>query len=132
MHDLMHDPQSGPMTAPPIARIILYVRDIPAVATFYQRLFGMIPLPGATAGWLELASPSGGCTIALHQAAKSQKSGAAIKIAFAVPDVQAFASTAESQGFPFGPIHHAENFHFANAKDPAGNSISISSRGLTP
>jgi predicted enzyme related to lactoylglutathione lyase len=118
------------MDAPPIARIILYVRDIPAVAVFYQSLFGMTPLPGAPQGWLELQSPSGGCTIALHQAAKSQKSGAAIKLVFAIPDVPAFVAQAARNGFHFGPIHHPEDFAFANAKDPAGNSISVSSRGL--
>jgi hypothetical protein len=45
--------------APPIVRVILYVRDIPKVAAFYQRHFGLIPQPGATSGWLELANPSG-------------------------------------------------------------------------
>ena len=63
-----------------ITRVILYVPDIPKVAAFYQRFFGMQPLPGAMKAWVELNSPSGGCTIALHQAAKSQKSGAAMKL----------------------------------------------------
>jgi hypothetical protein len=62
------------MSGPPIARVILYVKDIQAVAAFYERFFNMTPQPGSTEGWLELASSSGGCTIALHQAAKSQKS----------------------------------------------------------
>ncbi len=43
------------MTSPPIARIILYVKDIPAVAGFYERFFNMTPLAGAAKGWLELA-----------------------------------------------------------------------------
>ena len=90
----------------------------------------MKPLPGAMDGWLELASPSGGCTIALHRAAKSQKSGAAIKLVFAVKNVQAFVRESQKQGLQFGVIHRADGFEFANAKDPAGNSISISSRGL--
>jgi predicted enzyme related to lactoylglutathione lyase len=116
--------------APPIVRVILYVRDIPKVAAFYQRLFGLIPQPGATPGWLELASPSGGCGIALHQAAISQKSGAAMKLVFAVADVRAFKAAAEKQGLKFGVIHDTGEHEFCNAKDPAGNSISISSRGL--
>jgi predicted enzyme related to lactoylglutathione lyase len=113
-----------------IARVILYVRDIPKVTAFYERFFGMKPLPGAEKGWLELGCPSGNCTIALHQAAKSQKSGAAMKLVFAVKDVQAFVRESEAGGLHFGPIHCAEGFEFANAKDPAGNSISVSSRGL--
>ena len=118
------------MTGPSIARIILYVKDIPAVAAFYERFFGMTPLPGASDGWLELTSASGGCTIALHKAAKSQKSGAAMKLVFAVADVQAFVQAKGQEGLKFGVIHRAEGFEFCNAKDPGGNSISISSRGL--
>src|SRR5262245_33773572 len=67
----------------PISRIILYVRDIPKVAAFYQQHFGLKPLPGADDGWLELAAANG-LHIALHQAAKSQKRGSEIKIVFAV------------------------------------------------
>lgn len=118
------------MIAPPVARVILYVRDIPKVAAFYERFFGLTALPGATSGWLELASPSGGCTVALHQAAKSQKSGAAMKLVFAVADVPAFVKAKAKEGLVFGPIHRAKDFAYANAKDPAGNSISVSSRGL--
>ena len=113
-----------------VARVILYVRNIAKVAAFYERFFNMKPLPGAMDGWLELASPSGGCTIALHRAAKSQKSGAAIKLVFAVKNVQAFVRESQKQGLQFGVIHRADGFEFANAKDPAGNSISISSWGL--
>ena len=117
------------MSGPPIARVILYVRDIPTVAAFYERFFNMKPVPGATDDWLELSN-SGGCTIALHQAAKSQKGGSAIKLVFAVADVEAFVRTREQDGLKFGVIHRPDGFEFANAKDPAGNSISISSRGL--
>ena len=113
-----------------IARVILYVRDVPKVAAFYERFFGMKPLPGADDGWLELTCPSGSCAIALHRAAKSQKSGAAMKLVFAVKDVEAFVRESEKKGLRFGAIHRPDGFEFSNAKDPAGNSISVSSRGL--
>lgn len=118
--------------APPVTRLILYVKDIPKVAAFYQRHFKMTELPGASAGWLELASPNGGAILSLHQAAKSQKSGAAIKITFAVHDVAAFKAAQEKQGLKLGAIHDTGTHQFANGKDPNGNSISVSSRGLTP
>ena len=118
------------METPRIARVILYVKDIPKVAAFYERHFGMSALPGSTDGWLELASPSGGCTLALHQASVAQKSGAAMKIAFGVADVRAFKSAREPDGLKFGAVHAVDDFEFSNAKDPAGNSIQISSRGL--
>jgi predicted enzyme related to lactoylglutathione lyase len=114
----------------PIVRVILYVKNIPKVADFYQRHFGLCPLPSSEKGWLEMAGETGGCAIALHQASAAQKSGAAIKLVFGVADVRKFKTEREQQGLKFGPIHVAGNFEFANAKDPAGNSIQISSRGL--
>ena len=42
------------VSAPRIARIILYVKNIPRVADFYERFFNMRMLPGATNGWKEL------------------------------------------------------------------------------
>jgi len=118
------------MAGPAIARVILYVRDIAKVSAFYERHFGMTPIPSTEKGWLELATVSGDCTIALHQAAVSQKSGAAMKLVFAVADVRAFKRARERDGLKFGVVHEAAGFEFANAKDPAGNSIQISSRGL--
>jgi predicted enzyme related to lactoylglutathione lyase len=113
-----------------IARIILYVRDIPKVSDFYQRHFGFKPLPATEPGWLELNSPSGGCSIALHQASVAQKRGSEIKIVFGVKDVRAFKANREANGLKFGVIHDTGAFQFSNAKDPAGNSVQISSRGI--
>jgi predicted enzyme related to lactoylglutathione lyase len=113
---------------PPIAGIILYVKDIPKVSAFYQKHFGFTVLPGCLVGWQQLISPNGGCGLALHQAAKSQKSGAAMKIVFGVPDVKRFITERRQHGLEFGPVHEAKGICFANAKDPAGNSISISDR----
>jgi hypothetical protein len=106
------------------------VKDLSTVADFYQRHFGMKPLPSEEPGWLELESDSGGCTIALHQAASTQKSGAAMKVVFGVSNVRQFIKEREADGLKFGPVHTPGKFEFANVKDPAGNSISISSRGL--
>ena len=114
----------------PVSRIILYVRDIPKVAAFYQTHFGLRPLPRAEAGWLELDAPRGGCHIALHQAAVSQKRGSEIKIVFAVKDVAAFVRERAAFGLKFGVVHNAGSHQFANARDPAGNSIQVSNRGL--
>jgi predicted enzyme related to lactoylglutathione lyase len=113
----------------PLTALILYVRDIPKMARFYQLHFGYEAMPGNEPGWLELKAP-GGCTIALHQAAKSQKRGSEIKLVFAVRDVAAFRTRALRLGLKFGVMHEVRGFQFSNAKDPAGNSISISSRSL--
>ena len=114
-----------------IVRIILYVQEIPKVARFYERYFGMKPLPSDNKAWLELASVGGGCILALHQASRAQKSGAAIKIVFGVPDVHSFVLGCEKDGLKFGPVHEVGEFQFANVKDPAGSSVQVSNR-VTP
>jgi len=120
--------------SPPISRVILYVKNIARVAAFYEKFFGMKPIDSNEKGWLELQGPSGSCVIALHQASKAQKSGAAVKLVFGVTDVFAFKEEAARNGLKFGAVHvvrrDGANHEFTNAKDPAGNSISISSRGM--
>jgi predicted enzyme related to lactoylglutathione lyase len=114
----------------PIVRIILYVRDIQKVAAFYQKHFGLKPLPGAEDGWLEIGLPNGSCSIALHQAAASQKRGAEIKIVFGVKDVRGFRAERAAAGLKFGVVHTSVGHELSNAKDPAGDSIQISNRCL--
>ena len=114
----------------PVSRVILYVKDVASIAAFYQQHFGLKPLPGNEEGWVELSSGKRGCNIALHKATPSQKSGAAMKVVFGVSNVRKFIAEREADGLRFGPIHSAGEFEFANAKDPAGNSIQISGRGL--
>jgi predicted enzyme related to lactoylglutathione lyase len=116
------------MNTDTLTAVILYVRDLDAVAHFYQQHFGFVPGPATEAGWRELVAPDGGCTIALHRAAKSQKRGSEIKLVFAVRDVAAFRTKALRKGLKFGAVLDGPGFRFANAKDPAGNSISVSSR----
>lgn len=113
-----------------VSRVILFVKEVSRVSAFYQRHFGMKPLPGHEPGWVELSSGKRGCNIALHKAAAGRKGGAAVKVVFGVADVRAFVAERAADGLRFGPIHSAGDFEFANAKDPAGHSIQVSSRGM--
>jgi hypothetical protein len=58
---------------PRITRVIPYVKDIPSVAAFYERFFGMRPLPAGAVEWFELTSCTGGCTIAPIRRARRKK-----------------------------------------------------------
>lgn len=110
-------------------RILLYVRDVEAVAEFYRQLFGfqVVRQPGDRI--VELVPADGGASLMLHQAAKGQKAGqAVVKLVFDVEDVPAFCDRCAKMGLPFGPLHQADGYAFANSKDPAQNSISVSSR----
>ena len=112
-----------------ISRIILYVKDIKMVSEFYRKYFGFIPIDGLENGWLELSPSNGtGCYIALHKASKAQKSGSEIKISFYVSDVDGFIEKHKGGELKFGTVHEFNGIKLSNGKDPAGNSIQISSR----
>jgi predicted enzyme related to lactoylglutathione lyase len=116
------------MKAPPISRIILYVRDMPKIAAFYQRHFSSAARVSEKKNWIALISPAGGCMLVLLQASKGHKFGqSCIKIVFDVPDVGAYKEKCAKRGLKFGPIHHGEGYEYANARDPAKNLIQISS-----
>lgn len=119
------------MTPPAITRLILYTKRMDEMARFYARHFGYTAsqVPGDRI--VELVPQSGGAHLLLHPAAKGLREGqVAVKLVFDVPDVPAFCTQAADQGLEFGPIHQADGYQFANAKDPSNNSISVSSRAF--
>lgn len=112
----------------PIGRLVLYVQDVEATIRFYERHFGFVASREAGDRIVELVSQDGGANLMIHQAAKGQRSGQAlVKLVFDVEDVEGFCAKA---GLDFGPIHQADGYAYANAKDPNKNSISISSRAF--
>jgi predicted enzyme related to lactoylglutathione lyase len=118
-----------PMTTP-ISRIILFVQDVARVASFYERHFGLQRLESSEDGWLELSA--GSCNLALHRATtpSRERGRSPAKIVFAVKDVHGARERFAANGLKFGKVHEVNGFAFANARDPEGNPIQISSRGL--
>ncbi len=118
------------LPVPVLGRVLLYVRDIETVAEFYALHFGFRIHREEGDRVVELESPAGaGSNIMLHPLGRGRKGGQTIaKLVFDVPDVEAFCTQASEHGLPFGTVHKADGYVFANAKDPAGNAISISSR----
>lgn len=114
-----------------ISRIILFVRDVEGVAAFYAKHFGLLPLDRNEDGWLELSAE--GCNLALHRATTTsrERGRSPAKIVFAVADVHAAKKQFAAAGLKFGKVHEVDGFAFANARDPEGNPIQISSRGLS-
>jgi predicted enzyme related to lactoylglutathione lyase len=112
-------------------RVLIYSKDIAQMVDFYTRYFPFEAVSDADGRIVELRPQDGGCIIMLHLAAKSQRAGQSmVKLVFDVEDVAAFKARAAARGLKFGAIHQADGYAFANAKDPDGNSISISSRGF--
>lgn len=115
----------------PLSRVILYARDVEATVAFYERHFGfqVKRLPGDRI--VELVAAEAGANIMVHAAAKSVKTGqVTVKLVFDVEDVAAFSARSAANGLTFGPEHQADGYSFANAKDPSGNNIQVSSRAF--
>jgi hypothetical protein len=52
-----------------------------------------------------------------------------VKLVFDMEDVAGFCAGCKKNGLIFGVLHQADGYAFANARDPQGNAISVSSRG---
>ncbi len=114
----------------PLNRIVMYVKDIDETVRFYNRFFGFTSTAGPGDRIVELTAREG-ATLLLHQAAKGHRNGqSSVKLVFDVADVQGFCRRAEEDGLKFGPIHHADGYDYANAKDPSLNPVSVSSRAF--
>ncbi|WP_170416614.1 VOC family protein [Ruegeria atlantica] len=119
------------MTSPPVTRLILYVKDIDKMVRFYETHFGFSARQLEGDRIVELVPAEDGLRLLLHPASKAARQGqAAVKIVFDVADVAEFCRKAGRRGLKFGAIHQADGYSFANAKDPSGNSISVSSRAF--
>jgi hypothetical protein len=112
-----------------LTSITIYTRHIPEMVEFYGRHFGYTAFQRPGDRIVELRPPGAGTAIRLHLAGKAQKMGQVlVKLNFDVDDVAAFARAAKKRGLEFGPLHDGMGYVFANAKDPSGNSISITGR----
>ena len=116
---------------PQLGRVIIYTKRLDAVAEFYCRHFGFKELRLPDDRIVELVSPGDGANIMLHPMSKGRKEGQTLlKLVFDVEDVEEFCRRARKKGLDFGSIHQADGYCFANAKDPAKNSVSVSSRAF--
>ncbi|WP_300032845.1 VOC family protein [uncultured Roseobacter sp.] len=115
--------------SPTLSSILLYTRKTDEMAAFYCNHFGYTrhDLPGDRI--VELRPAAGGAVLLLHPASKGIRQGqAAVKLVFTIRDVPAFVAECAKRGLEFGALHKADGYVFANAKDPSGNSVSISGR----
>ncbi len=116
---------------PVLSRIMLYAKDVQATCDFYESHFCFIGQRDAGDRVVELMPASGGVIIMVHAVAKGVKTGqATVKLVFDIEDIEGFKEKSMAKGLAFGTIHKAKGYTFANAKDPDGNSISISSRAF--
>ncbi len=114
-----------------LTQIILYTKHIEKMVAFYSLHFGYTVHREENDRIVQLVSPVNSTDLLLHPAAKGTREGqVSVKLVFNVSDIRAFCAQAKENGLVFGPVHSADGYEFANAKDPSKNSISISSRYL--
>jgi catechol 2,3-dioxygenase-like lactoylglutathione lyase family enzyme len=112
-------------------RLILYARDVEQTVAFYERHFGFQVLRLTGDRIVELVALSGGANIMVHAAAKGVKTGqVTVKLVFDVEDVLGFCEKSARHGLVFSAEHPADGYSYANAKDPCGNNIQVSSRAF--
>ena len=114
-----------------IGRILLYVRDIEAVARFYVLHFGFRIHREAGDRIVELESPGVvGNNIMLHPLGRGRKIGQTVaKLVFDVPDVDAFCARAAEHGLEFGTIHKGEGYAFAKGIISNSAQVGVDSMG---
>ncbi len=114
-----------------LGRIIIYTKKIEEVADFYCKHFGFEELRFEGDRIVELVSQGSGSNILLHPLSAGRKEGQTlVKLVFDVEDVEAFCLYSKAHGLEFGSVHDADGYSFANTKDPAMNSVSVSSRAF--
>jgi len=115
----------------PLGRLIIYTKKIPEMVDFYCTHFEYEEVRKDGDRIIELQAKGQGATLMLHPASKGQKEGQSlVKLVFDVEDVPAFCDAARNRGLEFGPVHHADGYCFANAKDPSKNSVCVSGRAF--
>ncbi len=120
-----------PDVAASMGRIIIYTKRVEAMVDFYCLHFGFDVLRLEGDRIVELIPQAGGAHILLHPMGAGRKEGQTlVKLVFDVEDVARFCREAETRGLSFGTIHQADGYCFANTKDPAKNSVSVSSRAF--
>lgn len=117
--------------SPPLGRLIIYTSKVEDMVAFYCRHFGFEVLRLNGDRIVELISQVSGANILLHPMSEGRKEGQTlVKLVFDVDDVESFCRTAKERGLTFGSIHKADGYIYANAKDPAKNSVTVSSRAF--
>ncbi len=108
-------------------RIILYVRDVPALAAFYRDVIGL-PVLGDPddSGWVEL--DAGGIRLALHNGGAPREWKNAPRLVFAADDVAAARAMLIGRGASMGSLKIFGALHLCDGKDPEGNIFQISNR----
>jgi catechol 2,3-dioxygenase-like lactoylglutathione lyase family enzyme len=110
-----------------LRRVILFSPDVPALAHWYQEVFGLrIVELAADDGWAEL--DGGGCHLALHGGGSRRTRDCGHKLVFGARSVAATRRALVARGAKLGPVRRFGKLHLCDGRDPDGNVLQISNR----
>lgn len=113
----------------PLARIILFAVDLPALTAFYRDVLQLplLPDPGED-GWTEF--DAGGVALALHSGGKPKDARGATKLVFGTDNVEQTRALWVARGVTLADVQTFGELQFADGVDPEGNRLQISNRGV--
>jgi predicted enzyme related to lactoylglutathione lyase len=118
-----------------LGQAILFDHDASRMHAFYTQTFGLHVVDGdAASGFVRLADPAGGATLAIH-ATKAvgpptgPRRDTCVKLCFHVDDIDSGRTVLAAAGASPGEIRRYEGIAFCDAIDPEGNIIQITTRG---
>src|SRR5262245_57229336 len=98
-----------------LARIILFVKDVPGLAAFYRDVLGLrLQELSEDEQWAEL--DGGGCSIALHGGGAPREGQRSHKIAFGVEDVAGVRAELIAKGAKLGEVMISGRLHLCDGK----------------
>lgn len=107
----------------PLARVILFVRDVERVARFYEEKLGLA-VASREPGFVEL--DGGGCRVAIHDAPKANPGRT--KLSFYAKDVAAARAELVRRGAKMGRLLEFPGLTMCDGKDPEGNTFQLTDR----
>jgi len=119
-----------------LMRVMLLVKDVPALAAFYRDSLGCTIIGKIDPEWTEV--DAGGCAIALHRwrTSQAERGQPTVKIVFGVSDVEATREELVAKGVQMAEMMTCdeapyEGLRLCDGFDPEGNWFQISNRGIS-
>lgn len=109
-----------------IKRIIIFSKDVPALAKFYHDAFGLKAEETSDKSWAELSA--GDVSLALHKGTPPPPSRGLPKVVFWCGDVEKTRQSLLKLGVSLGKLRIFGDLHLCDGEDPEGNVFQLSNR----
>ena len=117
-----------------LSQAVLFVHDARRMQAFYEHTFGLSVVEGdAASGFVRLADPSGGATLAIHASTAvgpptGPRRDTCVKLCFHVENIEEARAALEAASASPGDIHRFGGIAICDALDPEGNVIQVTTR----